>query len=52
VRVILKGYDREWRIDTPDAHLVGDWLKSVFDSFGVPAAQHYAPVQFTIEVSA
>ena len=52
MRVVLKGYDREWRIDTPDHRLVGDWLKSIFDSFDAPAVPHYVPVQFTLEVSA
>jgi hypothetical protein len=53
MRVILKSSQGpEWRIDTPDPHVVGDWLKSIFDSFDAPQAPYYMPVEFQLSVSA
>ena len=53
MRVVLTSSDgSEWRIDTPDPHLVGDWLKSIFDSFDAPRAPYYIPVEFGLKASA
>lgn len=51
MRAVLKSpMGGRWQIDTPDARLVGNWLKSVVDSFDEPVDPH--PIEFILEVTA
>jgi hypothetical protein len=56
MRVVLTDHNSKWQIDTPDAGLVGPWLKTIFDDFAAQSQSGgrihwYNPVQFQIEVS-
>lgn len=50
MRAILRGPgDQHWTLDTPHGELLGEWLRTIFDSFGtMPTA--YVPLQFTLEI--
>ncbi len=50
IHVILTLPDgSEARLDTPDARMIGDWLKSIADTFG--SLPPRAPVQMQIRIS-